>query len=97
MTIKILRNGELNKMIKMYIKTTPVEAIQVKPYNYYEVREFANNQDILFCEIGLFHTIKTFEGYMGFNDFDYLIKNQTGECYVCRKDIFEKTYKELEE
>ena len=28
---------------------------------------------------------------------DYLIKNQTGECYVCRKDIFEKTYKEVEE
>lgn len=25
------------------------------------------------------------------------IKNQTGERYVCRKDIFEKTYKEVEE
>lgn len=48
-------------MIKKYIKTTPVEAIQVKPYNYDEVREFANNQNILFGEIGLFHTIKTFE------------------------------------
>lgn len=84
-------------MIKKYIKTTPVEAIQVKPYNYSEVREFANNQDVLFGEKGLSHTIKTLEGYMNFNDFDYLIKNQTCECYVCRKDIFEKTYKEVKE
>ena len=83
-------------MIKKYIKTTPVEAIQVNPHNRFEVREFANNQEIFFGEIGLSHTIKTLEGYMNFNDFDYLIKNQTGECYVCRKDIFEKTYKEVE-
>ena len=46
-------------MIKKYIKTTPVEAIQVKPYNYVDVMKFANNQDIRFCEIGLFHTIPT--------------------------------------
>ena len=84
-------------MIKKYIKTTPIEAIQVKPYNYVDVIKFANNQDIVFCEIGLFHTIKTIEGYMNFNDFDYLINNQTGEYYPCRKDIFEKTYKEVEE
>jgi len=84
-------------MIKKYIKVTPVEAIQVKPYNYVNVIKFVGNQYIRFGEIGLFHTIKTIEGYMGFNDFDYLIKNQTGECYVCRKDIFEKTYKEVEE
>ncbi|WP_447584358.1 hypothetical protein ACQ1P6_07610 [Streptococcus pasteurianus] len=82
-------------MIKKYIKTTPVEAIQVTPYNYYEVREFAKNQNIVFGEIGLFHTIETLEGVMEFNDFDYLIKNQTGECYVCEKEIFEKTYREV--
>lgn len=84
-------------MIKKYIKTTPVEAIQVTEDNRGEVREFANNQEILFGEKGLSHTIKTLEGYMNFKDFDYLIKNQTGECYVCRKDIFEKTYKEVGE
>ena len=84
-------------MIEKYIKTTPVEAIQSTKENRKEVREFANNQDVLFGEMGLSHTIKTLEGYMNFKDFDYLIKNQTGECYVCRKDIFEKTYKEVEE
>ncbi|MCY7171769.1 hypothetical protein MK516_04435 [Streptococcus gallolyticus subsp. gallolyticus] len=84
-------------MIKKYIKTTPVEAIQVKPYNYNEVIDFANEQNIVFGSIGLFHTIRTADGYMGFNDFDYLIKNSTGECYPCRKDIFEETYKEVNE
>nr|WP_205397298.1 hypothetical protein [Streptococcus lutetiensis] len=82
-------------MIKKYIKTTPIEAIQVTPYNYYEVIKFAKNQKIKFGEIGLFHTIETIEGVMSFKDFDYLIKNQTGECYVCDKNIFEETYKEF--
>ena len=40
-------------MIKKYIKVTPVEAIQVNPYNYVDVIKFANNQDIRFGEIGL--------------------------------------------
>lgn len=83
-------------MVKRYIKVTPVEAIQVTPYNYFEVIEFACNQNISFKDIGLFHAIDTLEGQMEFNDFDYLIKNETGECYVCRKGIFEKTYKEVE-
>ena len=77
-------------MIKKYIKTTPVEAIQVKPYNYDEVREFANNQNILFGEIGLFHTIKTFEGYMGFNDFDYLIKKSKLANATCAEKTFSR-------
>ena len=64
-------------MIKKYIKTTPVEAIQVTPYNYVDIIEFANNQEIKFGSIGLFHKIETLEGYMVFKDFDYLIKNST--------------------
>lgn len=63
-------------MTKKYIKITPVEAIQVTPYNYCEVIEFAGGQ-------------------MEFKDFDYLIKNPTGECYVCEIGIFETTYKEV--
>lgn len=84
-------------MIKKYVKTTPVEALQVTPFNYHEVREFANNQNISLKDMGLFHNIETIEGQMEFKDFDYLIKNPTGECYVCRKDIFEETYKLLED
>ena len=84
-------------MIKKYIKTTPVEAVQVTEDNHKEVREFAFLQRIVFGNELIMHSIETLEGKMRFSDGDYLIKNQTGECYVCRKDIFEKTYKEVEE
>lgn len=84
-------------MIKKYIKTTPVEAVQVTEGNREEVREFAFLQRIVFRYGPIKHSIDTLEGKMRFSDGDYLIKNQTGECYVCRKDIFEKTYKEVEE
>ena len=83
-------------MIKKYIKTTPVEAIQVTEDNHKEVREFAFLQRIVFGYELIMHSIDTLEGKMRFSDGDYLIKNQTGECYVCQKDIFEKTYKEVE-
>ena len=83
-------------MIKKYIKTTPVEAIQVTKDNREEVREFAFLQRIVFGYGPIRHSIDTLEGKMRFSDGDYLIKNQTGECYVCQKDIFEKTYKEVE-
>ena len=82
-------------MIKKYIKTTPVEAVQVTEDNHKEIREFANGYRVNFETSG--NSIFTLEGRMCFNYGDYLIKNQTGEYYVCRKDIFDKTYKEVEE
>ena len=82
-------------MTKKYIKTTPVEAIQVTKDNRKEVKEFANGYRINFETSGNF--IFTLEGRMRFNYGDYLIKNKSGECYVCAKDIFEKTYKEVKE
>ncbi len=84
-------------MIKKYIKVTPIEAIQVTPNNHAKVREFAKEHYIEFGVSGLWHEMDTFESVMEFNDFDYLVRNQTGECYVCDKDIFESTYKEVEE
>ena len=84
-------------MIKKYIKTTPVEAIQVTENNHDELQEFAKLQSIRFGYAKyIMHSIETLEGKMCFSDGDYLVKNQSGECYVCRKDIFEKTYNEIE-
>lgn len=83
-------------MIKKYIKTTPIEAIQITPDNREEVKEFAFPQEITYGTSGSSHLITTIEGQMIFNDFAYLIKNQTGECYICDKNIFEQTYKEVE-
>lgn len=84
-------------MVKRYIKVTPVEAIQVTKGNHKKVEEFAFLQRIIFGYGPIRHSIDTLEGKMRFSDSDYLIKNETGECYVCRKGIFEKTYKEVEE
>ena len=84
-------------MVKRYIKVTPVEAIQVTEGNRKKVEEFAFSQRIIFGYGPIRHSIDTLLGKMRFSDGDYLIKNETGECYVCRKDIFEKTYKEAEE
>ena len=81
-------------MIKKYIKTTPVEALQSTKDNRKEIRNFADGYRINFETSG--NSIFTLEGKMRFNYGDYLVKNQSGECYVCRKDIFEKTYKEIE-
>ncbi|MBT0897654.1 hypothetical protein KJW57_00160 [Streptococcus lutetiensis] len=84
-------------MIKKYIKTTTVGAVQVTPDNHGEVKAFAYPQEITFGYELIMHSIDTLEGKMRFSDGDYLIKNQTGECYVCAKDIFEKTYEEVNE
>ena len=81
-------------MIKKYIKTTPVEAVQSTKDNRKEIRKFADGYSIIFETSG--NSISTLEGKMRFNYGDYIVKNQSGECYVCRKDIFEKTYKEIE-
>nr|WP_302224776.1 hypothetical protein [Streptococcus lutetiensis] len=82
-------------MIKKYIKTTPVEAVQATKDNRKEIRKFANGYRVNFETSG--NSIFTLEGRMRFNYGDYLIKNQTGEYYVCQKDIFEKTYREVDE
>lgn len=41
--------------------------------------------------------VKTLEGFMEGNEFDYLIKGIEDEFYICKKDIFEKSYEEIVE
>ena len=48
-------------MIRKYIKTTPVEAIQVTEGNHEEVREFANNQPVIFGDKFNYHDIDEIE------------------------------------
>ena len=40
--------------------------------------------------------ISTLEGDMWFWEGDYVIKGIKGECYPCRRDIFEETYNEID-
>lgn len=89
MGVAVCERGE--RMIKKYIKA-PVEAMRVTLDNYEEIRQFVYPQTTT-CGYDLYTNV----GKMHFRDGDYIIKNSTGECYVCQRDIFEKTYKEVEE
>lgn len=40
--------------------------------------------------------ISTLEGDMWFWEGDYAIRGVKGECYPCRRDIFEETYNEID-
>lgn len=40
--------------------------------------------------------ISTLEGDMWFWEGDYVIRGVKGECYPCRRDIFEETYSEID-
>ena len=40
--------------------------------------------------------ISTLEGDMWFWEGDYVIRGVKGECYPCRRDIFEETYNEID-
>lgn len=74
-------------MVKKYIKTTPVGAVQVTPDNHEEVKAFAYPQEITFGYELIMHSIDTLEGKMCFSDGDYLIKNQTVNA-MCVLKIF---------
>lgn len=41
--------------------------------------------------------IETLEGEMTVSDGDYIIKDVDGEFYICKPDIFEKTYEIVED
>lgn len=40
-------------------------------------------------------TIDTLEGKMTYKLGDYIVKNVTGETYVCEEEIFKETYDEI--
>lgn len=42
-------------------------------------------------------SIKTLEGRMKANPGDYIIQGVNGELYPCKAEIFEKTYRKVEE
>lgn len=87
-----------NKITELKLENTK-QKYEIKRLedNHEETKEFAFLQRIVFCYEPIRHSIDTLEGKMRFSDGDYLIKNQTGECYVCKKEIFEETYKLLED
>ena len=84
-------------MVQRYIKRPVViDAIQFDGYNYMEIKEFVGDSYYLNRNDAQLY-IKTLEGDMKVSYGDYIIKGVEGEFYPCKPDIFNKTYKLVEE
>lgn len=96
-------------MIKSYTKLpVTVEVIQWDGKNLKEVTSFISGKPVDLSEYAAVFAweryeegildkglnINTFEGEMKASIGDYIIKGVNGEFYLCKPDIFNKTYKE---
>ena len=84
-------------MIKTYIKKpVEIQEVQWTGTNYDEIREFIGYFPVLACQNSKpYITINTLEGdHQSFID-DWIIHRIKGECYLCKPNIFEKTYREI--
>lgn len=81
-------------------KPVIIEAIKFTRGNIEEVEKFTNGKANHFTiqkRIGgkCYCVIKTLEGDMIANEYDYIIKGVKGEFYPCKPDIFEETYEKV--
>lgn len=84
-----------NPEIKTYYKKTPITALQITLDNYDAVKTFAHPQECTpLDKETLCGTIETLEGKMTYKLGDYIIKNITGDTYICDEEIFKETYNE---
>lgn len=78
-------------------KPVVIEAVQWKLLNVGEISEFlGNDQDKTFVSNGQL-IIKTLEGDMRADDYDWIIRGVKGELYPCKPDIFEATYEAVKD
>lgn len=82
--------------IKTYYKKTPITALQITLDNFDTVKTFAYPQECTpLDKETLRGTIETLEGEMTYKLGDYIIKNVTGDTYICDGEIFKETYNEI--
>lgn len=74
--------------VKTYRKTALVEAFK---FGYEEAPKWFKNSR----KVSLNNRIETLEGWIEFEKGDYIIRNATKELYVCKANIFEKTYERV--
>lgn len=91
-------------MPKYRKKPVVIEAIQFNNLDdYLEICKWIDDSEstLSSSETVEFRTpimlVNTLEGTMAATPGDYIIKGVNGEFYPCKPDIFEKTYKALEE
>ena len=82
--------------IRTYYKKTPITALQITLDNFDTVKTFVYPQECTpLDKETLCGTIDTLEGKMTYKLGDYIVKNITGEAYVCEEEIFKETYNEI--
>ena len=81
-------------MIKKYMKTATVKAIQYTGKNISEIKEFVGNK-LLEGSNNALYFIDTLEGEISFCAGDYICKGIKGEFWAVERTIFEKTYEEV--
>lgn len=82
-------------MIKTFAKKPiKVQAIQYIGNNYDEISGFTNGNIFRYDEKVV---IKTHAGYRYIEKGDWIIRDIKGEFYLCKHDIFEKTYEEVKQ
>ena len=82
--------------MKYIKKPIPVEAIQWLGDNPEEILTFTEGNCPIFSNTGDI-TIQTLEGKMSAPIGSYIIKGIDGEFYPCRKEIFERSYRKVNE
>lgn len=82
-------------MVKQYRKKPVViQAIQYDGFHTGAINDFCGNK--VREPVGeQYLEIETLEGVMRANAGDYIIRGVNGEFYLCKPDIFEKTYEEV--
>ena len=82
-------------MIKQYRKKPVViEAVQWTG-NRDEIMEFVGERALGWNPVGYIVLIATPDGRKAVNYKDYIIKDEDGEFYPCKPDIFEREYEEV--
>lgn len=85
-----------NPEIKTYYKKTPITALRITLDNFDTVKSFAHPQVCTPLDKETMRgTIETLEGEMSYKLGDYIIKNVTGDTYICDGEIFKETYHEI--
>ena len=88
--------------MKFRKKPIVIDAIQLTRRFADVARDFIGEENIgdyndgEFAEDSCYIEIKTLEGIMTVEEYDWIIKGVKGEFYPCKPDIFEKTYERVE-
>ena len=84
-------------------KPVVIDAMQLTKRTAYDVIDFVGMENLDGYNTGETNGdpccvyIKTLEGRMRGNEYDYIIRGIKGEFYPCKPDIFEATYEPVEQ